>query len=104
MRGLVMSCASGKEITTRTRWYYTCRTQGAIHRICLALDDREGATACADGSCILWDLQSFRRKTILAAGSSIADACYCTDQSQLVTAGMLFICHLKHHLPKHLLT
>ncbi|CAK0787486.1 hypothetical protein CVIRNUC_010706 [Coccomyxa viridis] len=77
--------------------------KGAIHRICLALDDREGATACADGSCILWDLQSFRRKTILAAGSSIADACYCTDQSQLITAGMLPICHLQHHLPRILL-
>ena len=75
-----------------------CHTQGAIHRICLALDDRECTTACADGSCILWDLQSFRRKTILAAGSSIADACYCTDQSQLVTAGMLPVYHHEHHL------
>ena len=94
-----MICASGERYQDRV-YSICCHTQGAIHRICLALDDREGTTACADGSCILWDLQSFRRKTILAAGSSIADACYCADQSQLVTAGMLPICHLEHHLPR----
>ncbi len=54
----------------------------------LALDDKEGTTACSDGSCILWDLQTYKRKCILAAGSSIADACYSSDHSQLVTAGV----------------
>ena len=53
----------------------------------LALDDKEGTTACSDGSCILWDLQTHKRRCILAAGTSIADACYSSDQSQLVTAG-----------------
>lgn len=64
----------------------TC-PQGPIHRIALALSDREAITACSDGSCILWDLLTFKRRCILAAGSSIADACYSTDQSQLITAG-----------------
>ena len=63
--------------------------QGAIQQIVLALDDKEGTTACSDGSCILWDLQTFKRKCIVAAGSSIADACYSSDHSQLITAGML---------------
>lgn len=53
----------------------------------LALGDKEGTTACSYGSCILWDLQTHKRKCILAAGSSIADACYSSDQSQLITAG-----------------
>ena len=61
--------------------------QGAIHRIVLALDDKEGTTACSDGSCILWDLQTRKRRCILAAGSSVADACHSSDLSQLVTAG-----------------
>ena len=65
--------------------------QGAIHRIVLALDDREATTACSDGSCILWDLQTFKRRAILAAGASLADACYYPDQSQLVTAGMRLV-------------
>ena len=67
---------------------HACTLQGAIHRIVLALGDREGTTACSDGSCILWDLETFKRRRILAAGSSIADACYSSDQSQLITAGM----------------
>ena len=67
---------------------HACTLQGTIHRIVLALGDREGTTACSDGSCILWDLETFKRRRILAAGSSIADACYSLDQSQLITAGM----------------
>jgi WD40 repeat protein len=45
-------------------------------------------TASSDGSCIIWDLTTFHRRSSLFANTLFKAALYHPDESQLVTAGL----------------
>jgi len=48
----------------------------------------ECVTASSDGSCIIWDLTTFHRRSSLFANTLFKAALYHPDESQLVTAGL----------------
>lgn len=77
------------------------------------LDDSECVSASSDGSCIIWDLHTFKRRTSLFANTFFKSVIYHPDESQLVTTGTdrkvrawggcLFFCAFKYclfHSPK----
>ena len=46
-------------------------------------------TASSDGSCIIWDMALFTRRSSLFANTFFKAVVYHPDESQLVTAGLL---------------
>jgi len=50
-------------------------------------DDSECVSASSDGSCIIWDLHTFKRRTSLFANTFFKSVIYHPDESQLVTTG-----------------
>ncbi len=50
-------------------------------------DDSECVSASSDGSCIIWDLRTFKRRTSLFANTFFKSVIYHPDESQLVTTG-----------------
>lgn len=63
--------------------------QGAINRIHIGQKHpHECITASSDGSCILWDLTSLKRKCTFSASTFFKDVAWSSDESQLVTAGL----------------
>ena len=71
-----------------------CGMQGAVNRVAFRLStQKECISASADGTCIVWDLNMYRRRANIQA-NACKDAAYCTDESQIVTAGLLFFCRL----------
>ncbi|CAL8460541.1 g70 [Coccomyxa elongata] len=62
--------------------------KGAINRIQIGQrHPHECITASSDGSCILWDLDSLKRKCTFSASTFFKDVAWSADESQLVTAG-----------------
>ena len=61
--------------------------QDAINRLAVRRDGAECLSASSDGSVILWDLASYRRRVTFSARTFFNDAAYCRDESQIVTAG-----------------
>ena len=63
--------------------------QGAIS--CIVLHETgarvECASACTDGSCILWDLHTGKRRASLTAATAFKSIAFHPDGSQLVTVG-----------------
>ena len=51
------------------------------------MDDSECVSASSDGSCIIWDLHTFKRRTSLFANTFFKSVIYHPDESQLVTTG-----------------
>ena len=52
-------------------------------------------TASSDGSCIMWDMATFTRRSSLFANTFFKAVVYHPDESQLVTAGLyqsFYIC------------
>ena len=63
--------------------------KGAINRIQIGQKHpHECITASSDGSCILWDLNSLKRKCTFSASTFFKDVAWSSDESQLVTAGL----------------
>ncbi len=63
--------------------------QGAINRISVGrLHPQDCVTASSDGSCIIWDLTTLKRKCMMSANAFFKDAAWSSDESQLVTAGV----------------
>lgn len=75
--------------------------QGGVN--CINVRDGPGVTrpecvsAGADGSCIVWDLATFRRRTTLLANTSFKAVVYHPDGSQLVTVGE-FVVKTRMHI------
>jgi len=62
--------------------------KGAVNSIKMkGSSDDECVSASSDGSCIIWDLTSFKRKTSLFANTFFTEVLYHPDESQLVTTG-----------------
>lgn len=49
--------------------------------------DDECVSASSDGSCIIWDLRSYRRSISMFANTFFMSVCYHPDESQIVTTG-----------------
>ena len=64
--------------------------KGAVNSIKVkASNGEECVSASSDGSCIIWDLSTFRRRSSLFANTLFKAVLYHPDESQLVTAGLL---------------
>lgn len=61
--------------------------RGSVNSIRIKKDDQECVSASSDGSCIIWDLQTFKRRTSLFANTFFKSVVYHPDESQLVTTG-----------------
>ncbi|KAF5832700.1 flagellar associated protein [Dunaliella salina] len=61
--------------------------KGSVNSIQVKMDDSECVSASSDGSCIIWDLRTFKRRTSLFANTFFKSVIYHPDESQLVTAG-----------------
>lgn len=61
--------------------------KGTINCICIKGNDEECVSASSDGSCIIWDLHTFKRRTSLFANTFFKSVVYHPDESQLVTTG-----------------
>lgn len=61
--------------------------KGPVNTIRIKDGDDECVSASSDGSCIIWDLHTFKRRTSLFANTFFKAVVYHPDQSQLVTAG-----------------
>lgn len=63
--------------------------QGAVNDVKVKpSDSSECISASADGSCIIWDLTTFKRRTSLFANTVFKAAAYHPDESQIITAGI----------------
>lgn len=63
--------------------------KGAVNSIKVkASSGEECVTASSDGSCIIWDLTTFHRRSSLFANTLFKAVLYHPDESQLVTAGL----------------
>ena len=63
-----------------------------------ASSGEECVTASSDGSCIIWDLTTFHRRSSLFANTLFKAVLYHPDESQLVTAGQSCWIHLVMYL------
>lgn len=61
--------------------------KGAVNCIRVKRADDECVSASSDGSCIIWDLHTFKRRTSLFANTFFKSVVYHPDESQLVTTG-----------------
>ena len=61
--------------------------RGPVNAIRVKKDDVECVSASSDGSCIIWDLRTYKRRTSLFANTSFKSIIYHPDESQLVTTG-----------------
>jgi hypothetical protein len=61
--------------------------KGRVNSIRIKSNDEECVSASSDGSCIVWDLHTFKRRTSLYANTFFHAVVYHPDESQLVTAG-----------------
>mmetsp|Transcript_4864 Transcript_4864/g.10439 ORF Transcript_4864/g.10439 Transcript_4864/m.10439 type:complete len:634 (-) Transcript_4864:766-2667(-) len=61
--------------------------RGAVNSIKIKMDDEECVSASSDGSCIIWDLRTYKRRTSLFANTFFKSIIYHPDESQLVTTG-----------------
>lgn len=61
--------------------------KGSVNSIQVKRDDSECVSASSDGSCIIWDLGTFKRRTSLFANTFFKSVVYHPDESQLVTTG-----------------
>lgn len=61
--------------------------RGSVNAIRVRKDDAECVSASSDGSCIIWDLATFKRRTSLFANTFFKSVVYHPDESQLVTTG-----------------
>nr|A8ILK1.1 RecName: Full=Cilia- and flagella-associated protein 52 [Chlamydomonas reinhardtii] len=61
--------------------------KGPVNCIRIKGSGDECVSASSDGSCILWDLHTFKRRTSLFANTFFKSVVYHPDESQLVTAG-----------------
>ncbi len=61
--------------------------KGPVNCIRIKASDEECVSASSDGSCIIWDLHTFKRRTSLFANTFFKSVVYHPDESQLVTAG-----------------
>lgn len=71
------------------------REQDAVNRLAVRRNGRECISASSDGSVIIWDMASFKRRTTFSASTFFNDAAYCSDESQIVTAGLCTCLALK---------
>ncbi|XP_037073978.1 cilia- and flagella-associated protein 52-like [Pollicipes pollicipes] len=78
-------------------WEIGCQTQtlraalkehrGSVTCLRLTGDDSECVSASTDGSCIIWDVRRFTRKTVLFANTLFMGVCYHPSEAQLITCG-----------------
>ncbi len=61
--------------------------RGSVNAIRIRKDDAECVSASSDGSCIIWDLHTFKRRTSLFSNTFFKSVIYHPDESQLVTTG-----------------
>eukprot|EP00798_Chlamydomonas_sp_ICE-L_P015241 gene15241-21323_t len=61
--------------------------RGSVNSIKIKKDDTECVSASSDGSCIIWDLNTYKRRTSLFANTFFKSACYHPDESQIITTG-----------------
>ena len=61
--------------------------KASVNSIRVKGDDSECVSAASDGSCIIWDLITFKRRTSLFANTFFKSVIYHPDESQLVTTG-----------------
>ena len=61
--------------------------RGQINSIRIKASDEECVSASSDGSCIIWDLTTFKRRQSLFANTFFKSVVYHPDESQLVTTG-----------------
>ena len=61
--------------------------RGAVNAIRIRRSDDECVSASSDGSCIIWDLRTYRRRMSLFANTFFKSVVYHPDESQLVTTG-----------------
>ncbi len=61
--------------------------RGPINCIRIKGSDDECVSASSDGSCIIWDLRTFKRRISLFANTFFKSVIYHPDESQLVTTG-----------------
>jgi WD40 repeat protein len=61
--------------------------RGPVNCICVKANDDECVSASSDGSCIIWDLKTYKRRTSLFANTCFKAIVYHPDESQLVTTG-----------------
>ena len=62
--------------------------KGAVNRIAVRYSaDDECVTAAADGTCVVWDLTTMKRRLALQSNCDFKSVCYHPDDSQLVTVG-----------------
>ena len=60
---------------------------GTVTSVVLSRDGNECVSACADGSCIIWDLNRFVRLKALFESTFFKAALYHPDESQILTTG-----------------
>lgn len=61
--------------------------RGPVNCIRIKASDAECVSASSDGSCIIWDLTTFKRRLSLFANTFFKSVIYHPDESQLVTTG-----------------
>lgn len=61
--------------------------RGTVNCIRIKSNDEEFVSASSDGSCIIWDLRTFKRRINLFANTFFKSVVYHPDESQLVTTG-----------------
>ncbi|XP_043195551.1 cilia- and flagella-associated protein 52-like [Amphibalanus amphitrite] len=61
--------------------------RGSVTCLRLTRDDAECVSASTDGSCIIWDVRRFTRKTVLFANTLFMSVCYHPSEAQLITCG-----------------
>ena len=61
--------------------------KGPVNCIKIKKNDDECVSASSDGSCIIWDLKTFKRRSSLFANTFFKSVIYHPDESQLVTTG-----------------
>ncbi|GIX99756.1 cilia- and flagella-associated protein 52, partial [Caerostris extrusa] len=61
--------------------------KGGITCVRMKSDDKECVTSCADGSCIIWDLENFNRIQVVFANTIFQGVCYGPKEHQILTCG-----------------
>lgn len=61
--------------------------KGEVTAIKVRKNDSECVSASKDGTCIVWDLETMVRRTIVFANTMFKAICYSPDESQIITAG-----------------
>lgn len=59
----------------------------AVSCIRVSKDNTQCVSASADGSCIVWDLKTFRRKQIMFANTLFRCVCFEPEECQVITSG-----------------